>query len=177
MQLDACVAHQYFCQKVEQRSPVRFAQEVDVAQECAQQSPTSKDPDTSSNAPWMPIENNRGINGSPCSPPSAQHCSPIPFVIDPIVRGRFGIGQHHERDECLRIWHLFESAQHCSAQDMIVGSNPVDTQDCSPRIGICGSSEQMPDAVGARPGRESALEWRALFLENPSRIALPASSR
>ena len=34
-------------------------------------SPTSKDPDTSSSAPWIPVENNRGINVSPCSPPSA----------------------------------------------------------------------------------------------------------
>ena len=48
---------------------------------------------------------------------------------------------------------------------MVVGSNPVDTQDCTPRIGISGSSEQMPDAVGAGPGRESVLERRALFLE------------
>ena len=139
-------------------------------------SPTSNDRDTSSSAPWMPIENNRGINGSPCSLPSA--CDTVlRFPVSSTQSGRFGVGQHHERNEGLRIWHLFESAQHCSAQHMVVSSNPVDTQDCSPRICICGSFEQMPRRNRCRPwSRERTGMARALS-RSPWRIALPASSR
>ena len=88
----------------------------------------------------------------------------IPCVLDPIVRARFGARQHHEWDEGFHIWHLFEFAQHCGAQHMVVGSHPCD-QDCGPKICICCSSEQMPDAVGAGPCRESVPEWRELFLK------------
>ena len=58
------------------------------------------------------------------------------------VRSR--TASHHDRDEGLRIWHLFESDQHCGAQHVVVGSNPVDTQDCSPRSASVAALSKCP---------------------------------
>ena len=64
------------------------------------------------------MENKSGIRGSPCSPPSACYDCAFPTrVVPPIVQGRVGVTEAHERQDVTSPWH---GRQPSPAQDVIV---------------------------------------------------------
>ena len=83
------------------------------------------------------MENNKGMSGSPCSPPSAcvtNLCLPSASTQEYVEGVPWDSRQHG-----LGCGHVHKSLEHCGPQRVVVCANPVHAQDRR-EVRVCGIS-------------------------------------